>query len=62
MVLEMIGGGYVSIHQRSSLWGLLLSGVVCAAEEKMVVELAEDGSRTTRPFTVTDGWEVRRVP
>lgn len=25
----------------------------------LVVELTGDGSRTTRPFTVADGWEVR---
>jgi hypothetical protein len=38
---------------------LLLSGVVLAADEQMVVELTGNGSRTTRPFTVKDGWEVR---
>ena len=39
--------------------GLLLGGLVFAAEEQIVVELAGNGSRTTRPFTVQAGWEVR---
>jgi len=38
---------------------LLLAGVAFAAEDQIVVELTGNGSRTTRPFTVTDGWEVR---
>ena len=38
---------------------LLLASVVLAADEQIVVELAGNGSRTTRPFTVKDGWEVR---
>lgn len=38
---------------------LLFTGVGLAAEEQIVVELTGNGSRTTRPFTVTDGWEVR---
>lgn len=39
--------------------GLLLGGLVFAADEQIVVELTGNGSRTTRPFTVKDGWEVR---
>jgi hypothetical protein len=39
--------------------GLLLGGVAFAAEEQIVQELTGNGSRTTRPFTVKDGWEVR---
>ena len=38
---------------------LLLSGVVLAEEEQIVMELTGNGSRTTRPFAVKDGWEVR---
>lgn len=38
---------------------LLFAGVAFAAEEQIVTELTGNGSRTTRPFTVTDGWEVR---
>jgi hypothetical protein len=30
-----------------------------AAEEAIVHQLTANGSRTTRPFTVKDGWEVR---
>lgn len=41
------------------LCGWLLSGVVLAADEQIVVELTGNGSRTMRPFTVNDGWEVR---
>lgn len=38
---------------------LLLAGMAFAAEEQIVQELTGNGSRTTRPFTVSDGWEVR---
>lgn len=38
---------------------LLLTGVAFAAEEQIIAELTDKGSRTTRPFTMTDGWEVR---
>jgi hypothetical protein len=38
---------------------LLLAGVVLAADEQMVMEMTGNGSPTTRPFTVKDGWEVR---
>ncbi len=38
---------------------LLLAGLVVAAEEQLIQELTANGSRTTRPFTVNDGWEVR---
>ncbi|MDK2741489.1 MAG: hypothetical protein H8K03_13795 [Nitrospira sp.] len=38
---------------------LLLAGLVFAAEEQIIQELTANGSRTTRPFTVKDGWEVR---
>lgn len=30
-----------------------------AAEEQIVQQLSANGSRTIRPFTVNDGWEVR---
>lgn len=36
-----------------------LISVVVAANDQIVMVLTGDGSRTTRPFTVTDGWEVR---
>ncbi|MGZ8384172.1 MAG: hypothetical protein ACXWWE_09195 [Nitrospira sp.] len=39
--------------------GLLLGGMALAAEEAIVQQLTANGSRTTRPFTVKDGWEVR---
>jgi hypothetical protein len=39
--------------------GLLLVGLANAAEEQVVQELTGNGSRTIRPFTVKDGWEVR---
>ena len=38
---------------------LLLAGWAFASEEQVVTELTGNGSRTTRPFTVKDGWEVR---
>lgn len=38
---------------------LLFTGVVFAADEQIVTELTGNGSRTTRPFTVKDGWEIR---
>ena len=37
---------------------LLLAGMAFAAEEQIVTELTGNGSRTTRPFTVTEGWEI----
>jgi hypothetical protein len=39
--------------------GLLLGGLASAADEQIVMELTGNGSRTTRPFTVKEGWEVR---
>jgi len=39
--------------------GLLLGGLALAADEQIVMELTGNGSRTTRPFTVKEGWEVR---
>jgi hypothetical protein len=39
--------------------GLLLGGIAFAEEEQIIQQLAANGSRTTRPFTVKDGWEVR---
>lgn len=38
---------------------VLLAGMAFAAEEQIITELTGNGSRTTRPFTVTDGWEIR---
>jgi hypothetical protein len=38
---------------------LLLGGLALAADEQIVMELTGNGSRTTRPFTVKEGWEVR---
>jgi len=38
---------------------LMFTDVVLAEEEQIVMELTGNGSRTTRPFTVKDGWEVR---
>ncbi|MGC4098635.1 MAG: hypothetical protein QM706_16100 [Nitrospira sp.] len=39
--------------------GLLLTASGAAADEQIIQELTANGSRTTRPFTVKDGWEVR---
>lgn len=39
--------------------GLAARGMALAAEEEIVQQLTANGSRTTRPFTVKDGWEVR---
>jgi hypothetical protein len=39
--------------------GLLLGGIAFAEEEQIIQQLTANGSRTTRPFTVKDGWEVR---
>ena len=39
--------------------GLLLGGIALAEEEQIIQQLTANGSRTTRPFTVKDGWEVR---
>src|SRR6185437_11141357 len=38
---------------------LMFTDVVLAEEEQIVMELTGNGWRTTRPFTVKDGWEVR---
>ena len=38
---------------------LFLAAVALAAEEQIVHEFTGNGSRTTRAFTVEDGWEVR---
>lgn len=38
---------------------LFFGGIALAAEEQIIQQLTANGSRTTRPFTVTDGWEVR---
>jgi hypothetical protein len=39
--------------------GLRLTASGAATEEQIVQDLTANGSRTTRPFTVNDGWEVR---
>ncbi|MCS6302323.1 MAG: hypothetical protein H8K07_01455 [Nitrospira sp.] len=39
--------------------GLLFVGATFAADEQVVQQFSANGSRTTRPFTVQDGWEVR---
>lgn len=41
---------------------LLIFGLLTpawAADEQIVQQLSANGSRTIRPFTVKDGWEVR---
>lgn len=39
--------------------GVLIGSLAFAAEEQIVQDLSGNGSRTTRPFTVKDGWELR---
>ena len=39
--------------------GLLVGGIALAEAEQVIQQLTANGSRTTRPFTVKDGWEVR---
>lgn len=49
---------------RTLLSAIMLVGLICtapawSAEEQIVFTQSANGSRTTRPFTVADGWEVR---
>ena len=46
------------LHLLILLGSLLLPALSSAAEE-VVFELSANGSRTTRPFTVQDRWEVQ---
>lgn len=39
--------------------GLLLAATAFAAAEQIIQQLSANGSRTTRPFTIKDGWEVQ---
>ncbi|BFU90112.1 MAG: hypothetical protein NTAFB01_12990 [Nitrospira sp.] len=48
--------------RRLMLGGMLvlaLAATAFAAVEQVVQQFSANGSRTTRPFTVKDGWEVR---
>ena len=38
---------------------LVMASPASAADETVVLELAANGQRNTRPFTVRDRWEVR---